>query len=102
VRELARGLGEPGGSLDRILGDLRELGLVEPGGKSGTYRLGLRLFHLGGLGSSRFQNERDAAWPTNGSAAQGNRPDGLSLCETRRRGALVSSGLMGSWSRKCC
>ena len=45
----------------RIVGDLQELGIVEPGLKPGRYRLGLRLFQLGSIVSARFHDEREAA-----------------------------------------
>lgn len=61
VRELAEMTGEPRGSLYRLVGDLQELGIVEPGLKPGRYRLGVRLFHLGSLVSERFHDERAAA-----------------------------------------
>ncbi len=59
---LGEALGEPRTTVYRLLRSLVDVGLVEPGSKRGTYRLGLRLFRLGGAVVARF-DERQAALP---------------------------------------
>ena len=62
VQELADSVEEPRSSIYRLLAGLREIDLVEPGSRRGTYRLGLKLLRLSGAVVSRF-DERRAALP---------------------------------------
>jgi DNA-binding IclR family transcriptional regulator len=62
VQALADAADEPRSSVYRLLAGLREIELVEPGGRRGTYRLGLKLLRLSGAVTSRF-DERSAALP---------------------------------------
>ena len=59
---LGEALGEPRTSVYRLIRMLVGVGFVEPGSRRGTYRLGLRLFRLGGAVVARF-DERQAALP---------------------------------------
>jgi DNA-binding IclR family transcriptional regulator len=59
---LSEALGEPRTTVYRLIRTLIDVGFVEPGQKRGTYRLGLRLFRLGGAVVERF-DERQAALP---------------------------------------
>jgi DNA-binding IclR family transcriptional regulator len=61
VAELAERIAEPRSSVYRLVGSLRDLGLVRSGGR-GRFRLGLHLLELGTAVSSRF-DERRAALP---------------------------------------
>lgn len=60
--QLAARTGEPRSTTYRLLDSLRDLGFVEPGSGSGTVRLGLKLFRLGGAVMTRFDT-RQAALP---------------------------------------
>ncbi len=60
--QLAEWIGEPRSSVYRLLDGLRAIGWVEPGGRRGTYRLGLGLFRVGSRVTRRF-DERAAARP---------------------------------------
>ena len=62
VAELSDRIDEPRSSVYRFVATLRELGMVQPGRRRGTFRLGLRLLELGSAVSSRF-DERQAALP---------------------------------------
>jgi DNA-binding IclR family transcriptional regulator len=62
VTELARAMGEPRSSVYRLLRTLQELGWIEAGSTRGTYRLGLKLFRLGGAVMRRF-DVRNSALP---------------------------------------
>jgi DNA-binding IclR family transcriptional regulator len=62
VQALADAAAEPRSSVYRLLAGLREIELVEPGTRRGTYRLGLKLLRLSGAVTSRF-DERRAALP---------------------------------------
>ncbi len=62
VQALADAAEEPRSSVYRLLAGLREAELVEPGGRHGTYRLGIKLLRLSGAVISRF-DERRAALP---------------------------------------
>jgi DNA-binding IclR family transcriptional regulator len=62
VQALAEAADEPRSSVYRLLAGLREIELVEPGTRRGTYRLGLKLLRLSGAVTSRF-DERRAALP---------------------------------------
>jgi len=62
VAELADMTGEPRSTVYRLLRTLRELGWVEAGATRGTFRLGLKLFRLGGAVMRRF-DVRQAALP---------------------------------------
>lgn len=59
---LAELIGEPRSTVYRLLANLQQLELVEPGRGRGTYRLGLKLFRLGSSVIARF-DERQAAFP---------------------------------------
>lgn len=59
---LAELIGEPRSTVYRLLANLQQLELVEPGARRGTYRLGLKLFRLGSAVVGRF-DERQAAFP---------------------------------------
>jgi DNA-binding IclR family transcriptional regulator len=59
---LAELIGEPRSTIYRLLANLQQLELVEPGARRGTYRLGLKLFRLGSAVVARF-DERQAAIP---------------------------------------
>jgi DNA-binding IclR family transcriptional regulator len=59
---LAELIGEPRSTVYRLLANLQQLELVEPGARRGTYRLGLKLFRLGSAVVARF-DERQAAFP---------------------------------------
>jgi DNA-binding IclR family transcriptional regulator len=59
---LAELIGEPRSTVYRLLANLQQLELVEPGSRRGTYRLGLKLFRLGSSVIARF-DERQAAFP---------------------------------------
>jgi DNA-binding IclR family transcriptional regulator len=59
---LAELIGEPRSTVYRLLANLQQLELVEPGRRRGTYRLGLKLFRLGSSVVARF-DERRAAFP---------------------------------------
>ena len=60
--EIAALTGEPRSSVYRILGSLEKLEMVEPGGRRGSFRLGLGLLRLGNVVVERF-DEREAALP---------------------------------------
>ncbi len=62
VQALSDAAQEPRSSVYRLLAGLREIELVEPGSRRGTYRLGLKLLRLSGAVVSRF-DERAAALP---------------------------------------
>jgi len=59
---LSEAVGEPRTTVYRLIRTLVGVGFVEPGSQRGSYRLGLRLFHLGGAVVARF-DERQAALP---------------------------------------
>jgi DNA-binding IclR family transcriptional regulator len=61
--EVAEMLGEPRSSVYRLLNTLESLELVEPGNHRGTYRLGLKLFELGGAVLSRLDVRSAAIEP---------------------------------------
>src|SRR4051795_13335085 len=48
--ELTVRMGEPRSSVYRLIASLSELELIDPGTRRGTYRLGLKLLRLGGIG----------------------------------------------------
>jgi DNA-binding IclR family transcriptional regulator len=60
--QLAELTGEPRSTVYRLLANLQQLELVEPGPRRGTFVLGLKLFRLGTTVASRF-DERQAALP---------------------------------------
>lgn len=62
VARLAELTGEPRSSVYRLVAALESAGLVEPGSRRGTVRLGLRLFRLGSRVAQRF-DERQLALP---------------------------------------
>jgi len=59
---LSEALGEPRTTIYRLLRALERAELIEPGRRPGGYRLGLKLFRLGGSVVARF-DERQAALP---------------------------------------
>lgn len=60
--QVAQRLGEPRPTIYRFLGNLRDLGFVDPGERRGSYRLGLKLLRLGTSVTARL-SERRAAEP---------------------------------------
>lgn len=58
--QVAHRLGEPRPTIYRLLGDLRDLGFVEPGERRGSYRLGLKLLRLGISVTARLSERRVA------------------------------------------
>src|SRR3954452_8031661 len=60
--QLAELTGEPRSTVYRLLSNLQQLELVEPGPRRGTFVLGLKLLRLGRSVVSRF-DEREAALP---------------------------------------
>lgn len=60
--QLSDALGEPRTTVYRLIRALERAGFVEPAGPVGRYRLGLKLFRLGGTVVARF-DERQAALP---------------------------------------
>lgn len=60
--QVAQKLGEPRPTIYRLLGNLRQLGFVEPREKRGSYRLGLKILRLGTSVTARL-SERRAAEP---------------------------------------
>jgi DNA-binding IclR family transcriptional regulator len=62
VPEIAARLGEPRSSVYRLLAGLHDLGLVEPGVRRRTYRLGLKLLRLASAVMASF-DERQVALP---------------------------------------
>jgi DNA-binding IclR family transcriptional regulator len=60
--QLSDALGEPRTTVYRLIRALERAGFVEPAGAAGRYRLGLKLFRLGGAVVARF-DERQAALP---------------------------------------
>jgi DNA-binding IclR family transcriptional regulator len=60
--QLAELTGEPRSTVYRLLANLQQLELVEPGPRRGTFVLGLKFFRLGRTVVSRF-DERQAALP---------------------------------------
>ncbi|MBB4660451.1 IclR family transcriptional regulator [Conexibacter arvalis] len=61
--ELAERLDEPRSTLYRVIAALEEHDLVQPGGRRGSFQLGLRLFTLGSAVARRFDDVRAAALP---------------------------------------
>ena len=59
---LADSVGEPRSTVYPLLASLQQIDMVEPGTRRGTYRLGLKLLHLGSAVSARF-DQRQAAVP---------------------------------------
>jgi DNA-binding IclR family transcriptional regulator len=60
--QLSDALGEPRTTVYRLIHALERAEFVEPAGRAGRYRLGLKLFRLGGAVVARF-DERQAALP---------------------------------------
>src|SRR3954462_10553323 len=52
--ELTVRMGEPRSSVYRLIASLSELELIDAGTRRGTYRLGLKLLRLGGVGLGGF------------------------------------------------
>jgi DNA-binding IclR family transcriptional regulator len=59
--EIAELVGEPRSSVYRFLSTLERLDWIEPGGRRGTWRLGLGLFRLGTAIARRFDEHEAAA-----------------------------------------
>jgi DNA-binding IclR family transcriptional regulator len=62
VAALAEVLNEPRSSVYRLIGSLVSAGLVDPGSRRGTFRLGIKVFQLGSSVAQRF-DERELALP---------------------------------------
>ena len=60
--QVAQRVGEPRPTIHRLLGNLRDLGFVDPGERRKSYRLGLKLLRLGTSVTARL-SERRAAEP---------------------------------------
>jgi DNA-binding IclR family transcriptional regulator len=58
--ELTARMGEPRSSVYRLIASLSELELIDPGTRTGTYRLGLKLLRLGGIVMASFDERRFA------------------------------------------
>lgn len=58
--DIVAALQEPRSSVLRLLSSLQALGLVDPGSRRGTYRLGLRLFRMGVAVANSFDVRRQA------------------------------------------
>lgn len=91
--EIAALTGEPRSSVYRILGSLEKLEMVEPGGRRGSFRLGLGLLRLGNVVVERF-DEREAALP---ALHELNQVTGetVFLCVRRRYEAVCIERLAG-------
>jgi DNA-binding IclR family transcriptional regulator len=61
VHEIARLVGAPRSSVYRLCANLQRLELLEPGSRAGTYRLGFKLYTLGGVVRRRFDELRAAS-----------------------------------------
>ena len=93
VAELAELMGEPRTSVYRLITTLDELGWIEPGSRRGTYRLGLKLFRLGGAVLRRF-DVRQAALATMESIHE-KTGDTVFLCVRRGREAVCIERIAG-------
>lgn len=91
---LSDALGEPRTSVYRLLRALAGVGFVEPGSHRGSYRLGLKLFRLGGSVVARF-DERQAALP-HMEALHARTGETVFLCVRRGRDAVCIERLEGS------
>lgn len=95
--ELAEQLGEPRGTVYRLLAALEEHDLVQAAGRRGAFQLGLRLFQLGSAVARRFNDERAAALPAMERLHEATRQtvfltirrDFEALCVERLDGQLV-------------
>jgi len=85
---------EPRSSVYRLLASLRELGLVEPGRRRGTYMLGLELFRLGQTVVTRF-DERQAALPVM-ERIHADVGETIFLCVRRGRDAVCIERIDGA------
>jgi DNA-binding IclR family transcriptional regulator len=94
VAELSEALGEPRTSVYRMVRGLQAVGFVEGGGRRGAYRLGLKLFRLGGAVVARF-DERQAALP-HMEALHVRTGETVFLCVRRGREAVCIERLEGS------
>jgi DNA-binding IclR family transcriptional regulator len=79
----------------RLLESLTRLELVEPGGRAGTYRLGLGLLRLGSAVVARF-DERQAALPVMEEVHQ-ETEETVYLCIRRGYDAVCIERLDGLW-----
>jgi DNA-binding IclR family transcriptional regulator len=92
---LAELIGEPRSTVYRLLASLQELDMVEPGGRRGTYRLGLRLLRLGAAVVSRF-DERQAALPVMERIHE-ETEETVFLCIRRGYDAVCIERIDGRW-----
>jgi DNA-binding IclR family transcriptional regulator len=92
---LAELIGEPRSTVYRLLANLQQLELVEPGRGRGTYRLGLKLFRLGRTVVARF-DERRAAFPVMESIHEATE-ETVFLCIRRGYEAVCIERIDGRW-----
>lgn len=92
---LAELIGEPRSTVYRLLANLQQLELVEPGARRGTYRLGLKLFRLGSAVVARF-DERQAAFPVMERIHEAT-GETVFLCIRRGLEAVCIERIEGRW-----
>lgn len=92
--QLSDSLGEPRTTVYRLIRALEGAGFVEPAGQAGRYRLGLKLFRLGGAVVARF-DERQAALP-HMEALHAATGETVFLCIRRELEAVCIERLEGS------
>lgn len=92
---LAELIGEPRSTVYRLLANLQQLELVEPGSRRGTYRLGLKLFRLGSTVLARF-DERQAAFPVMERIHEAT-GETVFLCIRRGHEAVCIERIDGRW-----
>ncbi len=92
---LAELIGEPRSTVYRLLANLQQLELVEPGTRRGTYRLGLKLFRLGSAVVARF-DERKAAFPVMERVHEATE-ETVFLCIRRGYEAVCIEQIDGRW-----
>ena len=91
---LSERLGEPRTTVYRLIRALEQAELVEPADRAGRYRLGLKLFRLGGVVVARF-DERQAALP-HMEALHATTGETVFLCIRRGLEAVCIERLEGS------
>src|SRR6478735_7810684 len=92
--QLSDALGEPRTTVYRLIRALERAGFVEPAGPAGRYRLGLKLFRLGGAVVARF-DERQAALP-HMEALHATTGETVFLCVRRDLEAVCIERIEGS------
>jgi DNA-binding IclR family transcriptional regulator len=92
---LAELTGEPRSTVYRLLANLQQLELVEPGSRRGTYRLGLKLFRLGSSVVARL-DERRAALPVMERIHEATE-ETVYLCIRRGYEAVCIERIDGRW-----